>query len=136
MARDLIRDNAKTLEVVSEGRAFKRFANEGAVSMTFGGRTATGNIVNLSVSGLLANFSSNAPLPNLSENVEMRLEAASKENVLDLKGMVVRVQPPKDYERQDLIEIAVNFGEIEPSVKYGLERLIKYLQVTTTSYKV
>jgi len=131
----MIRDNAKTLEVMSEGRLFKRFAKEGAVSITFDGRTVTGNIVNLSVSGLLANFPGSGPLPGVSEKIEMRLEAGGKENVLDVQGTVVRIQVPADYERQDLMEIAVNFGEITPPVKYGLQKLIQYLQVTTTSYK-
>ncbi len=131
----MINSNEKTVEVMSEGRLFKRFVKEGAVSISFRGSTATGNLVNLSVSGLLANFSSSNPLPGMSEKVEMRLEAGGKDNILDVHGTVVRIQVPKDYERQDLIEIAVNFGELSASAKYGLQRLIKYLLVTTTGYK-
>jgi len=131
----LFNNSVKPLEVMSEGRLFKRFVREGAISITFRGQTATGNLVNLSVSGLLANFSSGDTLPGMSEKIDMRLEAGSSDNVLEVPGTVVRMQVPRDYEKQDLIEIAVNFGELEPSAKHGLQKLINYLLIRLISYK-
>jgi hypothetical protein len=131
----MIQNNEKTVEVMSEGRLFKRFVKEGAISITFRGQTTTGSLVNLSVSGLLANFPSNDPLPGMAEKIEIRLEVGGKGNVLDVQGTIVRIQVPKDYEQQDLIEIAMNFGELSPSARYSLQKLIKYLLVKTTGYK-
>jgi hypothetical protein len=131
----LFNNGVKPLEVMSEGRLFKRFVRDGTVSITFSGQTVTGNLVNLSVSGLLADFSSRGPLPGMSDNIIVRLEAESTENILDLPGTVVRMQVPGDYQKQDLIEMAVNFSELEPSLKAGLQKLIKYLLVRTITYK-
>ena len=123
------------IEVLSEGRRYQRFVKEGAVALTFRGQTVTGNLVNLSVAGLLAIFSSKDPLPGMSEEVDMRLEAGGKDNIIGLHGTVVRIQMPKEYEQQDLIEIAVNFGELLPAAKHGLQKLIKYLLGKTIRYK-
>jgi hypothetical protein len=123
------------IEVLSEGRRYQRFVKEGAVALTFRGQTVTGNLVNLSVAGLLAVFSSKDPLPGMSEEVDMRLEAGGKDNIIGLHGMVVRIQMPREYEQQDLIEIAVNFGDLLPAAKHGLQKLIKYLLGKTIRYK-
>jgi hypothetical protein len=132
---ELMNNHVKTLEVLSEGRNYKRFIKEGAVSVAFRGQMATGNLVNLSVSGLLADFASISPLPGISEKVAVHLEVGGVDNTLEVQGSVVRIQVPKDIEKQDVIEIAVNFGELPPSVKYGLQKLIKYLLVNALHYK-
>ena len=124
-----------SIEVLSEGRQYQRFVKEGAVTITFRDRTATGNLVNLSVSGLLANFSSKDRLPGMAEKVAIHLEAGGKDNVMELQGEVVRIQMPKEYEQQDLIEIAVNFDDLQPAAKHGLQKLIKYLLVKAIRYK-
>jgi hypothetical protein len=124
-----------SIEVLSEGRRYQRFVKEGAVTIAFRDRTATGNLVNLSVSGLLANFSSKERLPGMAEKVAVHLEAGGKDNVLELQGEVVRIQMPREYEQQDLIEIAVNFDDLQPAAKHGLQKLIKYLLVKAIRYK-
>jgi len=131
----LLNNHIKTLEVLSEGRHYKRFIKEGAVSLAFRGQTATGNLVNLSVSGLLADFASSSPLPSVAEKVSVHLEAGGRDNILEVQGSVVRVQVPADFEKQDLTEIAVNFGDLHPSVKNGLQKLIKYLLGNAIHYK-
>jgi hypothetical protein len=132
---ELFNNHVKTLEVMSEGRHYKRFIKEGAISVAFRGQTATGNLVNLSVSGLLADFASSDSLPGMSEKVAVHLEAGGMDNILEVQGSVVRIQVPKDIEKQDLIEIAVNFVDLHPSAKYGLQKLIKYLLVNAIHYK-
>jgi hypothetical protein len=71
----------------------------------------------------------------MSEEVDMRLEAGGKDNILEFHGTVVRIQVPREYGQQDLIEIAVNFGELLPAAKHGLQKLIKYLLVKAIRYK-
>jgi len=132
---ELFNNHVKNLEVLSEGRHYKRFIKEGAVSVAFREQTATGNLVNLSVSGLLADFASSSPLPSIFEKVAIHLEAGGMDNILEVQGSVVRIQVPKDIEKQDLIEIAVNFSDLHPSVKYGLQKLIKYLLGNVIYYK-
>lgn len=123
------------IEVLSEGRRYQRFVKEGSAAITFRGQTVTGNLVNLSVSGLLADFSSKDPLPGMDEKVDIHLEAGGKDNILELHGAVVRIQMPREYEQQDLIEIAVNFGDLQPAAKHGLQKLIKYLLTKAIRYK-
>lgn len=123
------------IEVLSEGRSYQRFVKEGAAAVTFRGLTVTGNLVNLSVSGLLANFPSKDTLPSMHDKVDLRVEAGGKENILELHGTVVRIQLPREYQRQDMIEIAVNFGELHPAAKHGLQKLIKYLLLKALRYK-
>jgi len=132
---ELMNNHVKTLEVLSEGRNYKRFIKEGAISVAFRGQTATGNLVNLSVSGLLADFPNSSLLPGMSEKVTVHLEVGGVDNILEIQGSVVRIQVPKDIEKQDVIEIAVNFGDMHPSVRYGLQKLIKYLLVNALHYK-
>jgi hypothetical protein len=132
---ELFNNHVKTLEVLSEGRNYKRFIKEGAISVAFRGQTATGNLVNLSVSGLLADFPNSSLLPGMSEKVTVHLEVGGVDNILEIQGSVVRIQVPKDIEKQDVIEIAVNFGDMHPSVRYGLQKLIKYLLVNALHYK-
>ncbi|MGO9378540.1 MAG: PilZ domain-containing protein [Dissulfurispiraceae bacterium] len=123
------------IEVLSEGRRYQRFVKEGAATITFRGLTVTGNLVNLSVSGVLANFSSRDPLPGMSEEVNIHLEAGGQDNILELHGTIVRIQVPREYENQDLIAIAVNFVDLRPAVKHGLQKLIEYLLVKAIRYK-
>ncbi len=123
------------IEVLSEGRCYQRFVKEGAATITFRGLTVTGNLVNLSVSGVLANFSSRDPLPGMSEEVNIHLEAGGQDNILELHGTIVRIQVPREYENQDLIAIAVNFVDLRPAVKHGLQKLIEYLLVKAIRYK-
>jgi len=40
----------------------------------------------------------------MSEEVDMRLEAGGKDNILEFHGTVVRIQVPREYGQQDLIE--------------------------------
>lgn len=136
MVRDLFNNHVAPLEVMSEGRRYKRFLKEGTITITFRGQTATGNLVNLSVAGLLANFPSSNPLPGLSETVSIRLEAGGPDNVLEVQGTVVRIQVPRDYEKMSFIEIAVNFTDLSPAAKHDLQKLIKYLLVKAISYKI
>jgi hypothetical protein len=130
-----LNNNMAPIEVLSEGRHYQRFVKEGAAAITFRGQTVTGNLVNLSVSGLLADFSSKDILPGMSETVDIYLEAGGKDNILELTGTVVRIQVPREYDKQDLIEIAVNFGDLQPAAKHGLQKLIKYLLVKAIRYK-
>jgi hypothetical protein len=131
----LLNNHMKSLEVLSEGRYYKRFIKEGAISVAFRGQRATGNLVNLSVSGLLADFAISGPLPNISEKVTVSLEVGGMDNIVEVHGSIVRIQVPKNFEKQDLIEIAVNFSDLQPSAKYGLQKLIKYLLVNALHYK-
>ena len=132
---DLFDNKVKTTEVLSEGRNYRRFIKEGAISIEFRGQTATGNLVNLSISGLLADFASSSMLPGISEQVSIRLEAVGLDNITEIQGSVVRIQVPKDLEKQHLIEIAVNFRDLHPSAKHGLQKLIKYLLVNAIHYR-
>ncbi|HMK57128.1 MAG TPA: PilZ domain-containing protein [Dissulfurispiraceae bacterium] len=124
-----------SIEVLSEGRRYQRFVKEGAVALIFGERSATGNLVNLSVSGLLANFRSSDPLPGMSDRVDMRLEAGGLDNMLELNGTVVRVQVSRDLDKQDMIELAIDFGDLSPAAKHGLQQLINYLLLKAARYK-
>jgi len=123
------------IEVMSEGRRYQRFVKEGAVSLTIGRRSVSGNLVNLSISGLLSNFLSSQPLPEMSDKVDIRLEAGGRENMLELNGTVVRIQVPRELDKQDMIEIAVDFGELPPAAKHALQQLINYLLVKAARYK-
>jgi hypothetical protein len=127
--------NVAPIEVHSDGRRYKRFAREEAVRITFRGQDATGNLANLSATGLLATFSSSDTLPAVSEKVAVHIDIDGRDNVLDVQGVVVRIQIPAEYEVKDGIEIAVNFSDLLPAAKHSLQKLINFLLVRDKNYK-
>ncbi len=131
---DLFGGNVKPIDVLSEGRRYKRFVKEAAVSVTFRGQTATGSLVNVSVSGMLANFPSTGVLPGMSEKLVIHLEIGGRDNVLEMQGTVVRIQIPREYENRDMIEIAVHFSDLTPAARHGIRKLIKFLVIQAKGY--
>lgn len=131
---DLFSGNVKPIDVLSEGRRYKRFVKDAAVSVTFRGQTATGSLVNVSVSGMLANFPSAGALPGMSEKITVHLEIGGKDNVLEMNGTVVRIQVPREYESRDMIEIAINFSDLTPAARHAIQKLIKFLVIQAKGY--
>jgi len=130
----LYHKNVAPVEVLSDGRRYKRFVREEAVSISFRGQIATGNLVNLSATGLLASFGRQAPLPGISEEVSVFIEVDGRDNVLDIGGTVVRIQIPEGLESGDGTEIAIDFREMRRSAKNGLDKIINYLLVKGSDY--
>jgi hypothetical protein len=131
---DLFSGAVKPIDVLSDGRRYRRFVKDAGVSVTFGGQAATGNLVNISVSGMLTNFPSSGTLPRMSEKVEVHLEVGGKDNILEMRGTVVRIQVPKQYEKQDMIEIAIDFSDLTPASRHGIQKLIKFLVIQAKGY--
>jgi c-di-GMP-binding flagellar brake protein YcgR len=131
-----LNENLAQVKVQSDGRRYKRFVQEGGISITFRENTITGNLVNLSATGLLAYFDSNSTLPVMSENVAVHIEVDGEDNILNVAGTVVRLQPPNDSEATDIIELAIDFVNLNPSARNGIQKLIKYLLVKSKSYEV
>ncbi len=131
----LAHKNVAPIEVLSDGRRYKRFSREETVRIDFRGQTATGNLANLSATGLLATFSSSSILPACSETVSVHIDIDGRENVLDVQGLVVRIQIPTEYEVKDVIEIAVNFSDLRPAAKHSLQKLINFLLIKDKNYK-
>ena len=127
--------NLAPIEVLSDGRRYKRFLREETVRIDFRGQTSTGNLANLSATGLLATFSSGSMLPSVSETVAVHIDIDGRENVLDIQGLVVRIQIPTEYEVKDVIEIAVNFNDLRPASRHRLQKLINFLLVKDKNYK-
>jgi hypothetical protein len=135
MLNALSHSNIAPIEVLSDGRRYKRFVREEAVRISFRGNTATGNLANLSATGLLAIFGSSSVLPAVAEEVAVHIEVDNRDDVLDLNGTVVRIQISDSYESKDIIEIAVDFRDVLPASRHGLRKLINYLLSKDRAYK-
>jgi hypothetical protein len=130
----LYNKNLAPIEVLSDGRRYKRFTREESVSIYFRGQKATGSLVNLSATGMFATFASGLPLPSVSEEVSVHIELDGKDNVLDIRGPVVRIQPPGEYESNQVTGVAVDFSGLDLPVKYRLKKIINYLLVRDNNY--
>jgi hypothetical protein len=132
--KDLYHKNLAPIEVHSDGRRYKRFTREESVTITFRGKRATGNLVNLSPSGLFATFPKVLQLPSVSEEVSVHIELDGKDNVLDINGPVVRIQPPGEYESNDVYGVAIDFGGLDLAAQNRIKKIIEYLLVRDSNY--
>lgn len=130
----LYHKNVAPIEVLSDGRRYKRFVREEAVSIGFRGQKATGNLVNLSATGLYAIFSRGLPLPAVSEEVLVHIELDGQDNVLDIRGRVVRIRMPGENESNDVTGVAVDFSGLDLPSKFRIKKIIDYLLVTDNNY--
>jgi hypothetical protein len=130
----LYHKNLAPIEVFSDGRRYKRFMREESVSITFRGQKVTGNLVNLSATGLLAAFASSVALPAISESVSAHIELDGKDNVFDIDGIVVRIRKPGEFESSNLVRVAIDYSGLDLAAQFRISKLINYLLVTDGNY--
>jgi|WetSurMetagenome_2_1015567.scaffolds.fasta_scaffold00429_18 hypothetical protein len=130
----LYHKNVAPIEVFSDGRRYKRFVREESVSISFRGQKSTGNVVNLSATGLFATFAQGVPLPSVSEKVLIHIELDGKDSALDISGTVVRIQPPGEYESHDITGVAVDYSGLDLAAKYRIGSIINFLLVKDNNY--
>ncbi|MCL4492836.1 MAG: PilZ domain-containing protein [Nitrospirae bacterium] len=130
MAEEMIK-KTDPVDIKSEGRNFKRFAEKGDIVLKFHTHVVGGKLINISTGGILGVFDSSGPLPEMSRNVVIGLEIDGKGKTFEIEGTVIRVQPASIAVSQENIEIAVKFIDPTPEKKHELRNIVHSLMRKT-----
>jgi c-di-GMP-binding flagellar brake protein YcgR len=130
----LYHKNLAPIDVCSDGRRYKRFVREESVIMDFRDQKATGNLVNLSATGLFATFARGVSLPGVRERVSIHIDLDGQGNALDIDGVVVRLRHPRENEPNDHVGVAVDFSDTDQASKYRIGSIINFLIVKDNNY--
>ncbi len=90
-------------------RQYERVDLDGEVTLQFGERVSRGNILDLSMGGLLCNLHRNSPIPTILEKLLCDIKIDNNRKVLGIEGFVVRVQAAEAFIDAEYIKVAVKF---------------------------
>ncbi len=115
------------VHIKSEERDARRFPEWRNMVLAFYPYIAKGQLVNISIGGALGKFPGSAPLPEMSQKVVVKLEIGNKNNILEIDGSVIRIQPAGIPDSQGHVELAIKFTHLSPEQKQGIRNIINAL---------
>ena len=95
-------------------RKDERYDLSGIVTLQFGAHTTRGELLDLSMGGLLAVFSREDVLPQIFEKTASEVGDAEDRRVAGIAGFVVRIQAADAFIDSANVKIAVKFIETDP----------------------
>ncbi|MFO0752880.1 MAG: PilZ domain-containing protein [Thermodesulfovibrionales bacterium] len=117
-----------------ESRDFRRFGETGDVVLKSPSCTAAGQLLNISMNGLLGSFHHRSTLPGLCEEVMVGIRLRSGERIFRIYGTVVRIQLAGTSPDPEHIEFAVRFSGLVPEEKHELRALVRALRGRARTY--
>ena len=111
-----------------ERREFERFFAETPISINFPAGRAKGNLIDISMGGILSVLDSSEKLPRILEKVKVDLEPDDMPKVEQIEGVVIRIQavdPSADSKR---VRLAVRFLEISDEKKAEVRKFLDSLE--------
>ncbi|MCC6345729.1 MAG: PilZ domain-containing protein [Nitrospirales bacterium] len=124
----------KSIAVEIESRDFRRFGETGDVVLKSPSCNASGQLVNISMNGLLGSFHHHNALPGLLEKVAVGIRLRSEERIFRVYGTVVRIQVAGTAPDSEYIEFAVKFSGLVPEEKHELRALVHALRGRVRKY--
>ncbi len=118
---------ANPVHIKSEERDARRFPEWRDLVLVFYPYLAKGKLINISIGGVLGKFPGNGPLPEMGQDVVVKLELGNKGRVLEIGGSVIRIQPAGIPDTREYLELAVKFGQLSPEKKQGVRNIVSSL---------
>jgi DNA-binding response OmpR family regulator len=117
-------------------RKHERFDMSGSVTLHFREHMTRGEILDISMGGLLAVFSRKNPLPQILEKAAVAVINAEDREVARVHGFVLRLQAADAFPDTEKIKIAVKFIEADAQKLKDLQELIgKFAKVVDNPFK-
>ncbi|MBZ0154687.1 MAG: PilZ domain-containing protein [Alphaproteobacteria bacterium] len=118
----------KPIAIEIESRDFRRFGETGDVVLKSPSCNASGQLVNISMNGLLGRFHHHSALPGLFGKVAVGVRLHGEERIFKVYGTVVRIQIAGTDPDSEYIEFAVKFSGLIPQEKHELKALVHTLR--------
>jgi CheY-like chemotaxis protein len=94
-------------------RKKERVAMSGNVTLTFRDCSATGDLVDISLGGLLATFPRKNILPQILDKITVDVKSVNDKRVAGLEGFIIRIQAANAFLDTEYISVAVKFLEFD-----------------------
>ncbi|KJU87571.1 ATP-binding region, ATPase-like domain protein [Candidatus Magnetobacterium bavaricum] len=82
------------------------------VSLAFEEHVSTGILLDVSMGGMLGLFKVNAPYPHISSSVMVFLELGANNSIMEINGLVARIEVLEGYKDPEYIKVAVKFTDV------------------------
>lgn len=105
-------------------RQCERFDLSGEVILQFGDRVCRGNLIDISIGGLLCTVQRKSPIPMIFEKLVCDIKMGSNSKVLGLEGFVIRIQAAEAFIDSEYIKVAVKFLELSDKKAKELKDLL------------
>ena len=121
----------RVMSVVSqlERREFERFYSDRPVSLKFKQNQLDGNLIDISLGGLLGTFKRKGISPQILEKVVIEVEPDIRTKISGIHGFVIRIQSAETAADSKYINIAIKFMNISSNARDELMNFINTLKL-------
>ncbi|MEW5744513.1 MAG: response regulator [Nitrospirota bacterium] len=109
-------------------REHERYEASGSLTFHFRDHVARGNLIDISLGGLLSVFSRSNELPSIFEKVTMDLQLENSPKSNGIEGFVIRIQAAEAFIDADRVKFAVKFLDMSPEKKKELQAVLNSLR--------
>lgn len=110
-------------------REFERYASDSPVCLKFQKHKLNGNLIDISLGGLLGTFHRRESFPQILERVIIDIEPDYKTKISGIHGFIVRIQAAEKTVDSKYINIAVKFLNISSEIKKELNNFLNILKI-------
>jgi CheY-like chemotaxis protein len=121
---DLLQKISTTVDIFNR-RQPERYEIEGPVTIRFDAHRITGNLIDISLGGLLSFFKRGDMLPAILDKVSVNLELAQNMAFSDMEGFIIRVQPAEARIDSKYIKYAIKFMNVNAETEARLSQYLK-----------
>jgi len=123
---DLIQKISTTVDTFNRRQA-ERYEIEGPITVRFGSHSMTGNLIDISLGGLLGFFKRGDKLPVILDKISVDLELAQDMTFTDMEGFIIRVQAAEAHIDSKYIKYAIKFMNVNAETESRLSQYLKKL---------
>jgi CheY-like chemotaxis protein len=123
---DLLQKISTTVDTFNR-RQSERYEIEGHITMQFGADSITGNLIDISLGGLLGFFKRGGMLPAILDKVSVNLELGQDINFTDMEGFIIRIQAAEARIDSRYVKYAIKFMNVNAETEARLSLYLKKL---------
>jgi CheY-like chemotaxis protein len=121
---DLIQKISTTLDTFNRRQA-ERYEIEGSITIQFGSHGIRGNLIDISLGGVLSFFKRGDVLPAILDKVSVDLELGQDMTFTDMEGFVIRIQAAEAHIDSKYIKYAIKFANVNTETEGRLSQYLK-----------
>ncbi len=107
-------------------RQFERYETDSLpLTIRFNAHSAKGQLIDISLRGLLSIFRREAALPHVLGKVSIDLELENNMTLSGMEGFVIRIQAAEAYIDSEYIKFVVKFINLNPAVEKEFSNYLK-----------
>jgi len=121
---DLLQKISSTVDTFNR-RQSERYEIEGPITIRFGSHGMTGNLIDISLGGLLSFFKRNDTLPVILEKVTVDLELMQDMTFTNIEGFIIRIQAAEARIDSRYVKYAIKFMNVNAETESRLSQYLK-----------